>query len=128
MKNNAPPDNSSPDRTHSQTTDDHPTTIKHAGTEWNYERNLLHALMDKSNDAIYFKDCESRFICCSNAQASMFNVPDVRELVGKRDSDYFTSEHALTAFEDEQAIIRTGKPIVGKMEKETWPDGHVTWA
>jgi PAS domain S-box-containing protein len=84
--------------------------------------------MDKSNDAIYFKDCESRFICCSNAQASMFNVPDVRELVGKRDSDYFTSEHALTAFEDEQAIIRTGKPIVGKMEKETWPDGHVTWA
>jgi PAS domain S-box-containing protein len=124
MKNNAPPKNSSPD----QTTGDHPAANKQEEAEWSYDRNLLHSLMDKSNDTIYFKDCESRFICCSNALARTFNVPNARELVGKRDSDFFTNEHARAALEDEQAIIRTGNAVVGKMEKETWPDGHVTWA
>jgi hypothetical protein len=32
------------------------------------------------------------------------------------------------AYEDEQAIIRTGQSLVGREEKETWPDGSVTWA
>jgi PAS domain S-box-containing protein len=47
--------------------------------------------------------------------------------VGKTDFDFFTAEHAQEAYRDEQEIIRTGQPIVGKEEKETWPDGHVTW-
>ena len=29
---------------------------------------------------------------------------------------------------DEREIIRTGQPVIGKEEKETWPDGHETWA
>jgi C4-dicarboxylate-specific signal transduction histidine kinase len=49
-------------------------------------------------------------------------------LVGKRDSDFFGDEHAREALDDEQTIIRTGEPIINKVEKETWQDGHVTWA
>ncbi|MGO8765253.1 MAG: ATP-binding protein [Limisphaerales bacterium] len=128
MKNNTPLTDLPPDQTLSQITDGHPAANRQVEAEWNYERDLLHSLMDKSDDIIYFKDCESRFICCSNAHAKIFNVQDAREVIGKCDSDFFTSEHAREALEDEQAIIRTGKAIVGKMEKETWPDGHVTWA
>ena len=31
------------------------------------------------------------------------------------------------AFEDEQRIVRTGEPMLEKLEKETWADGRLTW-
>ena len=45
-----------------------------------------------------------------------------------RSFDVFTEEHARPAFEDEQEIIRTGAPMVGKIERETHQDGALTWA
>ncbi len=104
------------------------TLHKQAEAELNYERNLLRALMDNSEDRIYFKDTASRFIRGSTSLARLFKMQNVDELVGKCDRDFFGGEHAREAFEDEQTIIRTGEPIVGKVEKEIWPDGHLTWA
>ena len=31
-------------------------------------------------------------------------------------SDFFTPEHAQEAYRDEQEVIRTGKPLIGKVE------------
>jgi PAS domain S-box-containing protein len=45
----------------------------------------------------------------------------------KRISTFSTPEHAQPAFDAEQAIIRSGQAIVDLEEKETWPDGRVTW-
>ncbi|MGA2176552.1 MAG: PAS domain-containing sensor histidine kinase [Verrucomicrobiota bacterium] len=92
------------------------------------ERDLLRALLNSSMDAIYFKDRESRFIRSSAVMARNFNLRSPDELIGKRDFDFFGKEHAQQAFEDEQEIIRTGRPMIGKSEKETYPDGRVTWA
>jgi PAS domain S-box-containing protein len=92
------------------------------------ERDLLRALLESSTDAIYFKDRQSRFIRCSAALAASFHLGSADELVGKRDFDFFGEEHARKAFEDEQEIIRTGQPVIGITEKETYPDGRVTWA
>ena len=33
----------------------------------------------------------------------------------------------MPAHSDEQEILRTGRPVVGKEEKETWLDGRVRW-
>jgi len=104
------------------------TQRKQAEAELDFERNLLRALMDKSDDRIYFKDAASRFIRSSTSMAQLFKLQNVEELAGKRDSDFFGEEHAREAFEDEQKIIQTGEPIISKMEKEIWPDGRVTWA
>ena len=92
------------------------------------ERDLLATLLENVPDAIYFKDLQSRFVRCSHAFKRMFNVADLDTLKGKTDFDFFTEEHARPAYEDEQEIIRTGKPILGKQEKETHPDGRVAWA
>jgi PAS domain S-box-containing protein len=92
------------------------------------ERHLLHTLMDNLPDAIYFKDRESRFTRINLALARAFGLGDPRLATGKTDFDFFTEEHARPAFADEQEIITTGQAMLGKEEKETWPDGHVTWA
>ena len=99
-----------------------------AEAELAHERELLRSLLDFSDDQIYFKDLQSRFTRCSRAQARLFKLSSAEELVGKSDFDFFTEEHARPAFEDEQEIIRTGRPAIGKSEKETHHDGHVTWA
>ena len=92
-----------------------------------YERDLLRALLDNIPDNIYFKDRQSRFVKVGQALAKKFSLKDSEEAVGKTDFDFFTPEHAQAAYEDEQFIIRTGQPIIGRMEKETWHDGRVTW-
>jgi PAS domain S-box-containing protein len=104
------------------------TALKQVQGEAAYERDLLRTLLDNSPDQIYFKDTQSRFIKASKAQAANFGVKDAEELVGKTDFDFFSEEHARPAFEDEQEIMRTGQPMIGKEEKESWKDGRgETW-
>lgn len=95
------------------------------------ERQMLQALMESKEAGvcpIYFKDRESRFLRYSAGMAALFRLTNADDAIGKTDFDFFGREHAQEAFDDEQAIIRTGQPIIGKSEKETWPDGRVSWA
>jgi PAS domain S-box-containing protein len=97
------------------------------GEEVISKSNLLSSLLDNTPDNIYFKDKKSRFIAVSKSQAEWLGAAGSEDVIGKTDFDYFTKEHAEQAFRDEQKIIKTGKPIKGKVEKETRPDGRVTW-
>jgi PAS domain S-box-containing protein len=91
------------------------------------ERYLLHTLMDTVPDAIYFKDQASRFLRISKALATRFGLKDSSEAIGRTDADFFSQEHAEEALADERELLRTGNPVIGKEEKETWPDGRETW-
>jgi PAS domain S-box-containing protein len=92
------------------------------------ERYLLHALMDNLPHNIYFKDREGRFIRINKALAECFGLLDASEALGKTDFDYFSDEHARQALADERFIMKTGQPMLDREEKETWLDGHTTWA
>lgn len=89
---------------------------------------LLSALLDQMQGAVYFKDLQCRFILINRTLAKALKVNSPADAVGRSDYDFFAEEHAGQAYADEQEIIRTGRPILDKEEKETWPDGHVTWA
>lgn len=89
-------------------------------------RFLLKNLMENMPDNIYFKDVHSRFIMVNWAFCEWAGLnPDA--VIGQSDFDLFAQAHAQQAFEDEQRIIQTGEPLVGVEEKETWPDGRITW-
>ena len=110
-----------------------------------YERDQLRALLDSSPDAIYFKDVQSRFtlVSRSKVRATLASVTDLRErriargladapeaelLTGLTDFDTLNENDARLAYEDEQKIIRTGEPVVGKLERQALLNGTFKWS
>jgi PAS domain S-box-containing protein len=101
--------------------------LRRTNEQLEHERFLLRTLMDNLPDRIYFKDTGSRFLRNSRAHLKRFGLKKSEEAAGKTDFDFFSEEHAREAFTDEQDLMRTGQPLT-KEERETWPDGKVTWA
>ncbi len=101
---------------------------KHAADEaLRLERDLLYTLMDNIPDSIYFKDRQSRFLRISRQMAEKFGLGSPEQAIGKTDADVFTTEHAEQALADEMEIIRSGQPLVARIERETWPDREPNW-
>jgi PAS domain S-box-containing protein len=92
------------------------------------EHALVNAFLEAIPDSVYFKDRDARFIAVSKSKAIRHGYPRAQDLVGKTDADFFTEGHALQAKMDEETVMRSGQPIVGKVEKIVWPDGRATWA
>lgn len=103
------------------------TEYKHVEAQLQKERYLLEAIMNNVPDHIYFKDPEGRFTRANRAQAAWLGEDNPENLIGKTDFDYFSLDHSEPAQHDEQQVIRSGKALRGKEEKETWEDGRVTW-
>jgi PAS domain S-box-containing protein len=127
------------------------TERKRAEAELAYERDLLEAMLDHLPDAIYFKDRQSHFVRVSRSKLEKSYAvalaqhkkspengdvlppylasPDefARFMAGKTDFDFLPEERAHSAYQDEQRIISTGEPVVGKLERTNQPDGTTTW-
>jgi PAS domain S-box-containing protein len=88
----------------------------------------LQAMLDYIPDRIYVKDRQSRFIKLSRALAKRFGLSDPEQAVGKTDFDFATPAKAREYFEDEQRIIRTGEPLINKIEEQVLPNGNISWA
>ncbi len=91
------------------------------------DRTLVAAFLENVPDLVYFKDRESRFIAVSRSKAQRHGL-EPEHLVGKSDADFFSEQHAQWALADEESIINTGEPVIGKLERIVWPDGRESWA
>jgi PAS domain S-box-containing protein len=79
------------------------------------ERSLLRIIIDSIPALIYAKDTQSRFIACNLLAArGMGTTP--AEAIGKSDFDFFPQEMAAGFFLDEQAVIRSGQPLIEREE------------
>lgn len=90
------------------------------------EIHLFNTFLKNTQDYVYFKDLESRFVKVSESMGEKLGVAAPR-IIGKTDFDFFGEEHAKDAFEDEKNIIKTRVPIIEKEEEENWKDGRINW-
>jgi sigma-B regulation protein RsbU (phosphoserine phosphatase) len=90
-------------------------------------QDLFSFLLENTPDQVYFKDLEGRFLRAGRAVAQYMDVANPNDLIGKSDFDFWSEQTAKEAFDDEQRIIKTGQPMVGKVEKLVHGDGRITW-
>lgn len=80
------------------------------------EHNLLRTLIDNLPDCVYIKDAEFRFVAANLATARVMGAATPKELMGKTDADFYPAELAAAYRADEEAIVRSGQPLVSKDE------------
>jgi len=79
------------------------------------ERALLRTVIDNVPDFIYAKDANGRFLVANIAVARNLGMTP-EQLLGKHDFDLFPEEFAKNFHADEQALIRSGEPLVDREE------------
>ena len=94
--------------------------------ELRQEKELMNLLMDNIPDRIYFKDKDSRFIRANKAITNMFGYDKPEKLYGKTDFDLHDPIHARQAFNDEQELLKSGIPIINKIESHI-QNGKKAW-
>jgi two-component system, sensor histidine kinase and response regulator len=92
------------------------------------ELTCMSNLLSATEERVYFKDMLSRFLLVNAGWIAAY-APGraAEELIGKTDFDVFSEQHASAAFQDEQQVIRTGEPVIGKVELETYGGRADTW-
>jgi PAS domain S-box-containing protein len=88
------------------------------------EKYVVDTFMDNIPDYVYFKDLNSRITRANKAHAAHLDFSDPADEVGKSDFDFFPEEQAQVKYEQEQAIIRSGQPVLNLEE----PSGVGHWS
>ncbi|MDD2702919.1 MAG: PAS domain-containing protein [Candidatus Omnitrophica bacterium] len=86
------------------------------------EKDFFQNLLDNMPDAIYFKDSANRLIKVNKFYAQGARRP-AEEIIGKTDFDFFPRDQAEKMFADDNYILKTGRAIVGKIERTLLVDG-----
>jgi len=76
-----------------------------------HERNVLRTMIDLIPAFIYAKDAKSRFTACNKLVAQRMGVTP-EQAIGKTDFDFFPREMAEKFFNDEQALLASGEPLI----------------
>ena len=106
-----------------------PAWFQTLSSQQEIERLCMRNLLASSEERIFFKDRESRFLFVSAGWLSAYqDGRSLEDVIGKTDFDIFSNAHAAEAFEDEQRIIRTGEPVVEKLQRETFHDRPDAWS
>lgn len=84
------------------------------------------ALLRHSEDSIFFKDMDGRFVLVSEAKARR-SVVRWEDMIGKTDFDFLPLEEARKCRDDEIFIMETGESLVDKEEELTRLNGTKSW-
>jgi PAS domain S-box-containing protein len=90
------------------------------------EHGLLKTLMNNIPDSVYFKDDQNRFVLVNKAKADHAHVTP-EDMIGKTDFEFKPEEQAQKILDDDNAVMKSGHPIINKIEKEIVSDDIVRW-
>ena len=86
------------------------------------EHTLLRTLIDNLPDFIYVKDTASQIVLSNAAHLRLLGAASLDEALGKTDFAFFPQELAARYFADEQAILRSGRPLMNIVERTALGD------
>jgi two-component system sensor histidine kinase/response regulator len=80
------------------------------------QHRLLQTLVNSLPDFIFVKDANSRYLLANAAHCQLLGAPSMEALLGKTDFDFFSATSTAEFFADEQRVLRTGQPLLDKVE------------
>ena len=103
------------------------TALKDAEEALATERNLLRSLIDHLPDYIYAKDKECRYTLDNEAHRRLLGIGRLDQLLGRKVVDFFPAKLAAQYDRDDQAIVRTGAPLINHEEPAVDQMGNQRW-
>jgi AraC-like DNA-binding protein len=92
------------------------------------EPNGFDALFDHVPDLYFFvKDGQSRFVRCNRAFLGLVRKAHEEEVLGRTDADFFPASLAENYMSDDRVVLRSGTPIIDRVELMRNPDGTIDW-
>jgi two-component system, cell cycle sensor histidine kinase and response regulator CckA len=92
------------------------------------ERQLMRTLIDSMPNPLYAKDRESRFLLANKEVTRLMGAASPEEVLGKTDFDFYPEELAQRFYEDDQQVMASGQPLLGREEpRRLDPDGNPRW-
>jgi PAS domain S-box-containing protein len=104
------------------------SNIRKAEEMLSYERTLLRTVLDNIPDLIYAKDTQSRFLICNDSLVKRVGQMNQDQVIGRTDLDLIPLETSSKYFEEEQAIFRSGNPIINKEQTVITPSGQTKYS
>ncbi|MCS6242401.1 MAG: PAS domain-containing protein [Opitutus sp.] len=92
-----------------------------------FESIFLSQLLPLLPDLVYFKDRYGRFLAANHELARSVQLDDPALLIGRSDADFLSADYAQKTLADEQAIMRTGQPVIALSERATYDGNRVKW-
>lgn len=85
-------------------------------------------LFEHLPDVYFFvKDDGGRFVSCNQAFLGLVRRSRVEDVIGYRDSDFFPPGLAENYMNDDRVVLRSGEPILNRVELMRNPDGSIDW-
>jgi hypothetical protein len=81
------------------------------------DARLLEQLFDQTPDIVFFiKDRAGRYVVVNQPLVVRDGLLHKRQLVGRRVDEIYRGEMGCVFFEQDAGVIRTGRPIVDRLE------------
>jgi len=86
-------------------------------------------LLERSNERIWVKDRESRFLLVSAGWLARYGQGrSVDQVLGRTDADFFSAEHAATARAEELRVMESGEPLLTHVAEEAEGERPAVWS